>query len=322
MPGESAAEVNRALAEYLASVPAGELVKPGPRVKFRWPPHPPSYAFQVHASDWSGNTRAVIRGEEFEVRVARTTHGVFGRCESLWVEGHGADEASMLKNLAKEAEPLFQRQLAIASVLGLASRFTGHIRDLPPSSLVKLLYCRDRDVASEAQTEIETHASSHVFFEALLSILLDRRHPFRRSAQWCVLDLFEDLASFTDGPDDESRALEAIKSLIWDATDDYARTIFKAGVVLGGHLAHEQGGRILIQCLQAPSKIGRRSAIHGLFHTVEWFPNLRSEVLAGLRQVAASDPESLLRDFASEMADDIEQDNYDHVLEPTFSDEP
>lgn len=316
-----ARQVRESIEDFLASSPAAAAVDPGPRIKLRWPPHPVSYAFQVHASDWSGSAEVKIHGETFPVRVARTSHGVFGRSEELWVEGHGVDEAAMLRNLAKEAEPLFQRQLAIAATLGLSGRFKGHVRDLPSQDLVKLLYCRDRDVACEAQTEIETHASSHVFFEALLLILEDRRHPFRRSAQWCVLDLFEDLASFAESPEDEARALAAMRRLLWDAEDDYARAVFKAGVVLGGHLAHEQGGRILIECLKSPSKIGRRSAIHGLFHTVEWFPGMRDEVLAALGHVAEHDAEPLLRKFAHSMAADIERENYDHIREPSFPEE-
>src|SRR5262249_30763102 len=158
----------------------------------------------------------------------------------------------MLSQLAKAAEPLFQRQICINECRGLEGRFKGHIRDLNPSDLIKLLYCTDRDVANDAHTEIDTHASQRIFTPALVAILNDRRHPYRRSAQWCVLDLFEDLPSFCRHEDEEEAAIQAMRDLIWDAEDDYARTIYKAGVVLGGHLPHKHGGPILLECLNAP----------------------------------------------------------------------
>ncbi len=296
-------------------------VKPGHRVKFSWPPHPISYSFHVLASDWSGSRTVDLHGEPFEVRIAKTPFGVFGRCQALWLEAKGETEDEMLRHLKRDAEPFFQRQFAIAKCLGSQARFTGHIRDLQPIELLKLLYCPDRDVASEAQTEIETHASSHLFTEALIAILKDERHPQRRSAQWCVLDLFEDLPAFAGTPEEETEALEAMKALIWTATDDYARTTFKAGVVLGGHLPHMRGGKMLLSCLEAPSKYGRRSAIHGLFHTVEWVPDLRDEVLAGLQGSAANDSEPQIRQFAAGLVHDIEQGSYDHVPEPLFAGE-
>ncbi len=45
----------------------------------------------------------------------------------------------MLLNLERSSQPLFQRQLAINECLGKPGRFTGHIRDLSPSELVRLL---------------------------------------------------------------------------------------------------------------------------------------------------------------------------------------
>src|SRR5207244_1266378 len=113
-----------------------------------------------------------------------------------------------------------------------------HLRELTPLDLLKLLYCEDRDVANEAKTEIELNASNHAFFPSLVHVLRDRLHPNRRSAQWCVLDLFEDLPSYCDSSQDEVAAVDAMKTLIWDAEDDFARTIYKAGVVLGGHLPY------------------------------------------------------------------------------------
>lgn len=296
-------------------------VKPAHRVKFHWPPHPVSYEYHVLASDWTGQAEFEAHGEKFPVTVATTPYGVFGRSEALWHEDRGDTLAHMLKNLRKSSEPLFQRQLSIHECLGKPGRFTGHISDLPPSELIKLLYCSDRDISNEARTEIETHASQRIFTPALVGILNDRRHPNRRSAQWCVLDLFEDLPSFCRHEEEEEAAVQAMRDLIWDAEDDYARTIYKAGVVLGGHIPHKHGGPILLECLNAPSKIGRRSAIHGLFHVVEWIPNQKQAILLALREVAEEDPEPILRDFALQMSKDIEAGGIDHHPEPVFPDE-
>lgn len=295
--------------------------KPAHRIKFTWPPHPVSYSYHVLSSDWTGHATFEAYGDTFEVQVARTPHGVFGRCEELWHEDKGSTEELMLLNLRFSSEPLLKRQLEINRMLDLPGRFRGHVRDLPPVDLIKLLYSEDRDIANEASTEIETHASNPIFFSALIEVLNDRRHPNRRSAQWCVLDLFEDLPSYCHSVEEEQIAVKAMRDLIWDAEDDYARTIYKAGVVLGGHIPHTFGGPTLLECLQAPSKIGRRSAIHGLFHVVEWIPEMRNTVVEALRGVAASDPEPALQFFANSIANDIAAGNYDHIQEPVFPDE-
>lgn len=294
--------------------------KPSHRIKFSWPPHPVSYSFHVLTTDWTGDASFEAHGETFAVKVAKTPHGVFGRCEELWHEDRGSTEELMLINLRVSCEPLLKRQLEINRTLEQSGRFVGHVRELGPIDLIKLLYSEDRDVANEAKTEIETHASNHVFFDCLIEILNDRKHPNRRSAQWCVLDLFEDLPSYCHSPEDEVRAVEAMKRLIWDAEDDYARTIYKAGVVLGGHIPHRFGGPTLLACLYAPSKIGRRSAIHGLFHVVEWLPEMKDQVVSELQNVANVDPEPALREFAKLMARDIDAGN-DHIQEPIFPDE-
>lgn len=293
--------------------------RPAHRIKFHWPPHPVSYSFHVLASDWTGRASFEAHGETFEVRVAKTPYGVFGRCEEIWHEERGDDEVEMLQALRATSEPLFQRQIAINQALGHEGRFTGHISDLSPLELLLLLYCEDRDVADEAHTVIDTQSSDRTYFPALLEILRDRRHPNRRSAQWCVLDLFEDLRTFCDGEAQELDAVEAIRSLIWDAGDDYARTIYKAGVVLGGHLPYGHGSAVLLQCLKAPSPIGRRAAIHGLFHVVEWVPDMKDQVVQALRKSAQEDPDALLRDYAKGMAADIEADETDHVPDPIFA---
>ncbi|HJP82110.1 MAG TPA: hypothetical protein VJ835_01275 [Fimbriimonadaceae bacterium] len=296
-------------------------IRPSHRVKFHWPPHPVSYEYHVLASDWSGNAQFEAYGETFDVEVASTPYGFFGRCASIWHEDKGETLPVMLDNLRNSSEPLFRRQLTINSCLGQTGRFTGQLRSVGPAGLIKLLYCSDRDIANEAHTLIDTHASQRVFTPALVAILNDRRHPNRRSAQWCVLDLFEDLPRYCQHEEEEAAAITAIRDLIWDAEDDYARTIYKAGVVLGGHIPHKHGGPILIECLNAPSKFGRRSAIHGLFHVVEWLPELKEAVLLALKEVAAEDPEPILRDFAASMANDIEAGGIDHHPEPVFAEE-
>ena len=43
----------------------------------------------------------------------------------------------------------------------------------------------------------------------------DDRHPHRRSAQWCVLDMFEDLPSFCPTGEDQQAAIHAIQGLMW-----------------------------------------------------------------------------------------------------------
>ncbi len=295
--------------------------RPAHRVKFHWPPHPISYSFHVLATDWKGSASFEAYGETFEVEVANTPYGVFGRSKELWHEDRGESVEEMLASLKASSEPLFQRQLAISRTLELPSRFTGHIREIPPLDHLKLLYCEDRDIANEARTEIETHASSCLYLPGLIAILDDRSHPNRRSAQWCVLDLFESLPDFCKLEDDEIEAVRAMRDLIWTAEDDYARTIYKAGVVLGGHIPYRHGGPTLLECLHAPSKIGRRSAIHGLFHVVEWIPEMRDLVSESLRRVSQNDPEPVLREFAASMAEDIAVAAQDHRLEPVFPDE-
>ncbi|MGV3614299.1 MAG: hypothetical protein ACO1SV_03085 [Fimbriimonas sp.] len=325
-PTQGADEIVRELRAFIERAVAAnggstQAVRPAHRVKFHWPPHPVSYSFHVLASDWTGRATFEAHGETFEVKVARTPYGVFGRCEELWHEERGDTEAQMLDALRLTSEPLFQRQLKINHTLERPGRFTDHLRELPALDLVKLLYCDDRDVADEAHTIIDTRSSDRVFFPALLAVLNDRRHPNRRSAQWCVLDLFEDLATFCDGDADELAAVASIRGLIWDADDDYARTIYKAGVVLGGHIPYVHGGPTLLECLQAPSRIGRRSAIHGLFHVVEWVPEMKEQVVSGLRTTAAEDPDPSLRAYAEAMAEDIEQDEVDHEPDLLFPEE-
>ncbi|MCW5937424.1 MAG: hypothetical protein KIT11_08975 [Fimbriimonadaceae bacterium] len=294
---------------------------PGHRHPFHWPPHPVSADYHVLPSDWTGSAVLSTHGEEFEVQVAKTGSGVFGRVVGLWNEAKGSDLAEVLQELAIGAEPLLRRQAAIATAIGRPGRFTGSTQELTPSELVQLLYCTDRDVAMGATREIEVHASTGVYTPALIHILEDRRHPYRRVAQWCVLDMFEDLPSFCPTEPLQQRAIDAVKQLLWTAENDFARVVYKAGVVLGGHVCTDPAGRALIECVQAPSKYGRRSAIHAVFHLAEWCPDLRAEILGALEQAAASDEEPDLRWFAAHMLSDITAGETEHVTEPKFPEE-
>ncbi len=291
--------------------------EPGHRVKLQWPPHPVSRDYHVVASDWKEVTSFEAYGETFEVAVARTEHGVFGRCEALWQEGRGDDFEGMMAALREGAEPLFERQFAISRALGAGGRFKGRLHDLAPLELLRLFYCEIRDVAAAASVEVETRASSGLFFPALVAILNDRRHPQRRSAQWCVLDLFEDLGSFAHTEEEQSEAVSAMRGLLLDAEDDYCRTVYKAGVVLGGHVSGKLGGPALLSALEAPSRIGRRAAMHGLYHVVEWNPELRDIVVWALSGAANHDAEPVLRRYAADMARDIAAGR-DHVPDPVF----
>jgi hypothetical protein len=305
-----------------AAAPGGSpAVRPDHRVPFHWPPRPVSLDFHLPPGAWSERATLELDGETFPVEIARTSHGVFGRAERLWNEARGTTVEEVLDALRAGAGPLLQRQAAIAKALGRSGRFSGPIRGLDPLSVLKLLYCEDRDVAAEASREIESRASSGLFSDALVAILRDRTHPMRRSAQWCVLDMFEDLPSFFPDEARQQRAIDAVKDLMWDAEDDFARTVYKAGVVLGGHVCTPASAEAMLACLDAPSKIGRRSAYHAVFHLAEWMPDQRERIVAGLRAAAAKDPEPLLRAFGESMARDVEAGSYDHMDEPVFPDE-
>jgi hypothetical protein len=297
-----------------------QAVKPGHRVKFQWPPHPVSYLYHVLPTDWTGHAELSLHGETLPVSVAHTQHGVFGRCDEIWLEAKGDSESAMLQHMADLAEPYFQRKLEISDALGRTGRFKGAFKDLPPLEVLKLLYTRDRDIANEARLQIEQRAGNGLYTRALIAIIEDETHPYRRSAQWCALDLFEDLPSYCRDLDEQRLAVEAMRGLIWNATDDYARTTFKAGVVLGGHL-DEWGGPVLVDCLDAPSKYGRRSAIHGLFHVVEWAPELGTSIAAHLKAHVAREPEPSLVEFANQIAGDILAKRNDHKPEPVFPEE-
>jgi hypothetical protein len=294
--------------------------KPGHRIPFQWPPRTVSKDFRVPLTAWTGSEQIEIDGELFEVQVADCAQGVFGRIEEIWAEARGDTADLMRSSLREVVKPLFDRQHAIAAAIGREGRFTGRVREFEPLDLLLLLYCPDRDVAHEARVEIETHASSVWFTPSLTLILNDRAHPNRRSAQWAVLDLFEDLPRFAPTGEEAEPVLLAIKQLIWDAEDDYARTTFKAGVVLGGHIPGDIGGALLTQCLKSPSKYGRRSAIHGLYHVVEWEPALRDSVVEELEVHLREESDPQLQEYTRCMARDIAAGE-EHVDEPRFPDE-
>jgi len=313
-------ELSAYTAEAAERAGSKDAKNPGNRVLFRWPPHPVSWEYNVHPTDWTVEATFEAHGETFSVQVARTANGTFGKCHELWLEARGEDLEDMLAELREASQPLFKRQLAVANCIGQPTRFTKHLRDLNRTQLLRLLFCEDRDVAHETRVLIESTATDPFWLPCLIFILNDRNHPYRRVAQWCVLDLFEALPTFA-GDRDTTEAVSAMKSLIWDAEDDFARTVYKAGVVLGGHLPHILGGPTLLECLSAPSPIGRRAAIHGLYHVVEWIPEMKETVTKALQNVAVNDPHPLLRSYAAAMAQDILNDEADHVVEPLLENE-
>lgn len=296
-----------------------KAVQPPHRIQFHWPPHSVSHKYHVIKSDWTGKLTLQEEGEEFEVTVAKTPYGVFGKIEALWCDAKGDDEEQLLENLRSVIQPLLARQRQVAKTLGLPVRFSGQVRELTPLQLLQLFYCEDRDIAYEAHQFVEVSRNKHDYFPSLCAILTDRVHPWRRSAQWCVLDLFEDLPCFIAGAEEELMAVQAMQSLLMDAEDDYARTVYKAGVVLGGHIPHRHGGKALLECLDSPSAIGRRSAIHGLFHVCEWVPEMSDEVVHALRQHGKGDPDPQLSIFSFAIAEDIMKGTVDHTPEPIFA---
>lgn len=314
-------EIDRYIAASVERFGSTEAIRPGHRIPFEWPPHRLSLDYHVVASDWTRATSLVIDGEEIAVEIAQTPFGVFGRSPLYRNEARGETEPEMLRNLTEGLRPLLDRQRTIALTLERQGRVTTPISQMEPDALLKLLYCRDRDVAGEAHAIIERQASRGIYGPALIRILRGDRHPYRRIAHWCVLDLFEDLRAFCPTPEMSQAAVDAIKHLLMTANDDYARAIYKAGVVLGGHVCTDEAADALLEALGSPSRIGRRSAVHGLFHLAEWREGRRDEIVAAIRSCAEKDAEPLLAQFGREIADDIESQRIDHATEPIFEDE-
>lgn len=317
----SAFELLSATLTWLNGTRSGPLVRPRPRIPFVWPPHSISSDFHVQANEWQPGGTLEIEGQLFPFQIARTPHGLFGRVEKLWNEAKTETEDKLPAKLKQSAEPFFYRQREIARLIGSKERYEGRISDLSPANLIRLLYSEDRDISHDACVEIETHASLALFAPTLIAILADDKHPYRRHAQWCVLDLFEDLPSYCPTPEAQAPAIEAIRQLIYNSTDDWGRTIYKAGVVLGGHICTEESAGAVLNCLQAPSKHGRRSAIHASFHLAEWMPEQQELIVHALESVSKSDPEELLRNYAQAMLRDVISGESDHVSDVVFPEE-
>ncbi|GIV01564.1 MAG: hypothetical protein KatS3mg015_0394 [Fimbriimonadales bacterium] len=296
-------------------------LNPGHRRQFLWPKPSIAAQYNVKPEQFTREVRLEIHGEAFPVLVAETPFGVFGKCEPLWAEAKGSDEEAMIANLKKELEPLFERQFAISRTLGLPRRYDGAISDLEPPQLVRLLFCTDRDVAHQAMYQIESRARTVPYGPALIRVIEDRSHPYRRTAQWCALDVFEDLLNIFPERSDQQRAVDAICEFMMTAEDDYARAVFKAGDVLGDHVATEMAGEGLLRVLEeGESPFGRRSAVHGLIHLCEWLPEFRPRALAALERVSEKDPEPILRDYAAATMEDI-RTGVPHGPEPTLPQE-
>ncbi len=281
-------------------------VRHGQRMQFHWPKHSVSAQYNVKSTEFTEQIPWEHRGEIFQVVYADTSFGVFGKCEQLWAEAKGKTLDQMLVNLEREVEPLFERQLSISRTLRLNKRYEGKISDLEPEQLVRLLFCSDRDVAYTAMLEIEAHAKSGPYTPSLIYVLEDETHPNRRVAQWCALDIFEDLLNICKNEAEKSAAFAAFKKLLMNATDDYVRAVYKAGDVLGDHVANEDALEILVDVvLNGESPYGRRSAIHGFIHLCEWRPELQEQVINALKKVEDGDKEVCLREYASATIDDI-----------------
>jgi len=322
---QAAIQIRDLLLEYIqqevARYGSTTAIKPGHHVRFQWPPHPISAEYRVHGDDFKDEDTFTLEGETFTAQFAETPYGIFGRIEHVWNEARGKTRSETLEILKRDLWPWLYRQTQIAQLLGLPHRFQGNIAELEPIALLKLLYAPDRDIAHESSLAIEAHASTRVFGESLIAILQDQTHPYRRSAQWVALDLFEDIPSFCPGPDQQELAIQSIRELIWNAQDDYARTIYKAAVVLGGHISTDSAAQALLDCFHAPHRIGRRAAYHASFHLAEWMPELRDSIAQKLHTAAQEDPEPILRTYAKAMAKDVEEGNEDHPNDPIFPEE-
>jgi hypothetical protein len=304
--------------------PAGQpqtAVDPGHRHPFHWPPHAISRDYHVTSDEWTESSKHDLRGETYEIQWAESEHGLFGRVIDLWNEAKGTTKEEVLQKLEDGAAPWLDRMDCISLNLGLESRYHGLIRELTSPQLAALLFAQDRDIAYAALTEIEKRASQLSFTDAFIAILRDDQHPYRRTAQWCVLDMLEDYRAFCKTDAEVHAIVDAILALMMNAPDDFARTIYKAGVVLGGHFCNEPAADALITCIDAPSRIGRRSAMHAVFHLVEWLPHHRTEVVRALTNAAEKESEPLLKEFALSQADDIQSGAMEHKEEPVFPEE-
>lgn len=281
-------------------------LNPGHRRQFIWPRQSIAAQYNVKPTEFTRTVRFESHGEAFDIHVAETAFGFFGRCEALKAEAKGASIDGMLSNLTRELDPLFKRQFAISRTLGFSRRFDGHINELPPGAHLRLLFCEDRDVAYTAMLEIDAHAASGLYTPSLMRILEDESHPMRRSAQWCTLDIFEDLENVCRDKDEYRAAIETVRQFMKTASDDYVRAVYKAGDVLGDHVANYDALEVLEDVLLTGEQpYGRRSAIHGMIHLCEWLPEVKNRCFEALEKAAANDPDQSLRDYAKATIQDI-----------------
>lgn len=300
---------------------------PGHYHPWHWPLHPVSTEYHIQTSAFTESDAIEVDGRPVSISVARTPSGVFCRCEQFRAESRGEILETAKTALIESIQPLLTRNALIAHICGIESpgtpgRYSAPLRELPPEALVKLFFASDRSIAHDACHEVEASEHRKLFTPAFRRILDERTHPYRRTAQWLVLDQFEELPYYCADAECEEGVIQSIYDLMWeDAGDDYGRTIYKAGIVLGGHVLTDKSAALLMSLLEAPSKITRRSAMHAVFHTAEWMPNLRDSIVERLKAIAPHEPEPKLRDFALAMARDIAAEEVDHIMEPVFADE-
>lgn len=297
-------------------------LKPDHYKPFHWPLHPISHDYAIPKEAWNQAVTWTFHGRSFEVLVATTSQGYFGRCEGMRAEATGVGLEEMLKELERTCEPLYRRRTEVAAKLGLDEPYQGSLNDLDILSLFKLFFANDRALAHDAANRLETGLPHAMMPHLLLEVLKESKHQNRRVAQWLALDMLEHHESYTNAEVTDVEFAEAIKTLMWNATDDYARTMFKAGVVLGGHMCTAASAKTILALISSPSPIARRSAMHASFHLREWMPEQEEAVLSILKQVELNDPEPMLRAYANGLQADILSGDTDHVLEPTFSNEP
>lgn len=310
-----------------------KALKPDHLQPWHWPPHSVGMDYHVDPNRYEPSEPLRVLDRVYRLERQETPYGTFGRLPEIWAEARGDNDDTMRAALQRQVRPLIRRQAEIARTLEVPPHpwspphdgprlYEGSIRDLSDLDKLKLFYCWNRSIAQEARLEIEVAGHRPTFYPALVQILRDTEHPHRRIAHWLVLDMLEELPLFCREAEGQQLAIDAIHDLMVEAEDDYARAIFKAGVVLGGHIMTEPAAAVLFKLTEAPSKIARRSAIHAVFHLAEWLPERKEEIIATLERCAANDPEPLLREFASAMARDVRAENLDHMTEPTFPDEP
>lgn len=320
-PVELASELQEFIDRDVRRRGSTATIRPGHYEPWHWPPHPVAYDFHIPTGAWTEKDSIDSHGHHWLIEIAETESGIFGRIPDLSCDAHAKSLDELKRALKKRCAPLLNRWSRVARALEREGLANGSIRLFSPLQKLKLLYAEDRAVCRDAQREIEADGPAKLFGPSFLVILSDETHPMRRQAQWSVLDMLEDIPSFFPESSDRNVAIDAVVDLMRRAPDDYARTVFKAGVVLGGHVCTDYAADRVLELLTAESRIARRSAIHCVFHLAEWLPIRKSEILQALQRSSEKDPEPSLRAYAKCMARDIEAESVDHVTEPTFDDE-